>query len=316
MRICVTTITGREYDLSNITELCLTSTARVACDSLAVNFMCCDGAEEIVTVKAFDGETCLFNGLCDMQKNKITDEGFNVYIYARSTAALLVDNEAEPFTYNRPTAKQLWFTFAKPFGFKWDLPDIQCGDKYEVTMGTSCYGAISHFVSTAADRQIYITADNHIRLLEESTDIKSLNAYNVLSVQYVINRSEPLTEICFKKDISSSGYKMHTKAKAADCLMLSRRKHYVNLMSLAPWQRAYTIAQKLKASYENYETLEAVVSGYVREELYQRFSFSLRLGNDNDYLLSEKRYVVDKNGERTRLILKKKFDIKEITYVD
>ena len=40
------------------------------------------------------------------------------------------------------------------------------------------------------------------------------------------------------------------------------------------------------------------------------------LGDFEDYLLFEKIYSVDKNGEQTKLVLRKNIDIEEVNYVD
>lgn len=109
---------------------------------------------------------------------------------------------------------------------------------------------------------------------------------------------------------------MHTCSGIQNDIKLSERKQYINLCSLPQWQREYTVVKKLKTSYNDYKVLEVIVSGYAADRIYQRFSYLSSMGNYSDYLLTEKKYIYDKNSERTRLVLKKDIDIKEITYVD
>lgn len=71
-----------------------------------------------------------------------------------------------------------------------------------------------------------------------------------------------------------------------------------------------------KESFKNYKNVELTVLGYVEEELYQRFNIQCEIGSFDDYLLSEKIYYYDSNGEKTKLILSKNIDIKEVNYVD
>lgn len=316
MRIEIWTIDSEKYCPEDITEICFTQSAGIACDSLSVNFKSTDLIQEITEVKAFDRGELIFNGCCDQQRIRECDKGFEINVFARSSASLLTDNEAEPFTYNMPSAKQLWFTFAKKFGFKYALPDVQGNEKYEIVKGTSCYGAISQFVSLTTGDDIRVTPQNSITVLRKSENIKSLNSYNILSAQAVINRSEPLSEICFKKTSSSAGYKLHTCAGVKKDMKLNDRKQYINLSSLPQWQREYTVTKKLKDSYKDYKILEVVVSGFVKDRIYQRFSYKSVIGMYREYLLTEKKFIYDKNAERTKLVLKKDMDIKEITYVD
>lgn len=316
MKIEIETVDGEKYEPENIAELNFTQTAEAACDCFSAVFKSDIPVGEIVTVHVFDEDKLVFSGYCDTQRMSKNKDGFQVYFYARSYASILVDNEAEPYTYNKPSARQLCFTFAEPFGFTCDLPEIAIEQKYEVAKGISCYGAISRFVELTAGKQIYVTPQNSIRLREKSRDIKEFGRYKILSAKSVVNRSEPLSQICFKRASSSAGYRLHTAAAAQTDFKLCERKQYVNLSSLEQWQREYAVVQRLKNSYKNYKILEITVSGYVKENLYQRFSYSSEIGNFEDYILTEKKYTVDKNGGNTRLTLKKEFDVKEITYVD
>ncbi len=316
MKIIVNTIDDKEYELENLIEFNFNQTVGAACDCFSAVFKSGATIGEIVTVKVYENSILLFNGYCDSQRTKEDSKGFEIYFYARSSASILVDNEAQPFTYNKPTANQLCFTFAKPLGFECKLPFIKSDDKYEVTKGTSCFGAIGQFVSLTDGGEIYVTPQNTIKLYEKSSDIKVLNSYKILSACSVINRSEPLSEILFKRTSSSAGYKLHTKAQVKDDLRLNERRQYVNLTSLPQWQREYAVYERLKASFESYKILEVTVAGYVSEKLYQRFSYNSKIGDFEDYILVEKKYTSDERGKLTRLTLKKEIDLKEITYVD
>ena len=316
MKIEIHTVDDSEYVIENAVEINFTQSADAACDCFWAVFKTDKTVGEIVSVRVFDDDKLIFNGYCDTQRISENKNGVEVFFYTRSTASLLVDNEAMPFTYNKPTAKQLCFTFAEPFGFQSDLPELMTEQKYEIAKGTSCYGAVSRFVELTTGKQIYVTPQNRIGLYEKSEKIKSLGGYKILSIRAVINRSEPLSQICFKREASSSGYRLHTAAQSRKDFKLCERMQFVNLSSLEQWQREYSVLQKLKNSYKDYKVLELTVSGYVKDELYQRFSYSSKIGDFEDYILIEKKYTVDKNGSMTRLILKKEIDVKEITYVD
>lgn len=316
MIIIAESVNGNEFEIIDITEINFTQTASVACDSLSVKYKSDNVPDEITSIKAYDRGELIFFGYCDNQRISEDKNGYEIFFYARSSACLLVDNEAQPYTYNMPTANQLWFTFARPLGFSYGLPSISSNNKYEVTKSTSCYGAISRFVSMTTGKYIRVSPNNRISLLEKSDDIKDLGLRDVISAEAVINRSEPVTRIRFKKNSYDPGYKMNMEAAAQSQYMLIPREKYVNLSSLPAWQREYSVYQTLKQSYEDYKILNITVKGFLREPLYQRFSYYSALGNYEDYVLSEKEYILDGSGEITKLTLKKEIDIKEITYVD
>lgn len=198
-------------------------------------------------------------------------------------------------------------------GFENALPDIISNNSYEVSIGASCFGAINNFVKLLTDEEIYVDCCDRIKSYCESEDIKSLNSCKVISEAAVINRSEPLSQINFKKTLSDN-YNLHTKSQFADKIGINRQL-YVNLTSLPQWQREFTISRDLKKSFDEYKQLELTVKGYFDENIYQRFDFDGATGAYKDYILIEKKYTFDKNGEVTKLLLKKKNDAEVVTYV-
>ncbi len=315
MNIKAVTISGNEIDIKNIFEFNLTQTAGIPCDCLSFYFKNKTPIDEIVYVKAYQDKKIIFNGFCDCQKMTQAQDGFEIFIYSRSSASLLVDNEAEPFTYNKPTANQLYFNYAKDFGFTSCLPDIYSNDKYEVAKGSSCFGAINQFVYLKSGKNIYVSPDNEIGLYEQTKSKNNFDKYKIISFAATVNRSEPISCINFKQTLGESGYRLHTKSEISDAIAI-KRNQYINLSALPQWQREYIILQKLRSSYEDYKTLELIVSGAVEENLYQSFSFNLQEIEYDDYVLMEKKYIFDEKGERTKLLLKKSIKIEGITYVD
>ena len=315
MKLVAQTVDGVKLEIENITRLTFSRSANAACDSVWAYFKSEAAVGEIDSVMLFDGKKLVFNGYCDCQKMTENKDGFEVYIFARSGASLLVDNQAEPYTYLSPSAKQLCLLYANHFDIKCALPEIYSTQSYQVLGGTSCYGAINQFVYFCTGYSITVTPENELCLLTPSENIKSLDKYTVLSVKATINRSEPITIINYKDSLNADGYRHHTRSDYAEAQQI-RRSRYINLNSLAPWQRDFTVLQKIKKSFDEYKLLELEIAGYADEDLLQRFSFSSRSGNFDDYALTEKRYICDENGKRTRLTLRKMVDVKENTYVD
>lgn len=313
MKIVVSTIDDREYTLKNIVQFSIVQTYGIACDSLSVKFKMSEKIGEIVKVKVYKADRLIFNGFCDNQRSTADKNGMIHYFYARSSACLLVDSKTQPYTYNCPTTMQLYINCARDLGFENAMPDIFSNNKYEVSIGCSCFGAINNFVKLLTDNEIYVDCNNKIKIYSESKDVKSLNGYKIISETAVINRSEPLSQINFKKTLSVD-YNLQTTSKLANALGIDRQR-YVNLTSLPQWQREFTISRDLKKSFDNYKQLELSIKGYCDENIYQRFDFQSATGEYKDYILIEKKYTFDKNGEVTRLLLKKKNDVGVVTYV-
>lgn len=311
MKITAFDIDGTEYAPDDIYRLTMTESADAACSSLSFYFKSDKRVGELVSVRAYENGENIFSGFCDCQKISREGSGYSVYIYARSSACLLVDSRSQPFTFSCPSARQLWAQYARDKGFKYGLGDISCNEKYEVSSSVSCYGAINNFVSAQTGSGIYVSPHGEILLLSESIDVKQLEKYSIISEQTIINRSEPISLISFKREQDTS-YNAHIMS------MLAREKgitstRFCNLSSLPQWQRENTVLQQLRSSFDSYMLLEVTVAGSVSERLYQRFSYG---GDKEEYILTEKKYSVGGNGEQTRLTLKKRIDAGEVMYVD
>lgn len=314
MKIVLKNVEKKEFSADDITEFVMTETVGAACSCVQLKFKSDCPVGEIASVKVYHNEKIVFNGFCDNQRISLCSRGFDISIYARSSAAILVDNEAKPFTYKAPSAKQLCLNNTERFGFKCCLPEISCNYKYQVIKGTSAYGAVNNFVSLIAGIPVYVTPDNEIKIFEKSSKEKDLGNYDIISFTAVINRSEPVSKINYKKE-ASTFYNIHIESQTAAGIGLSRER-YLNLSSFPQWQRDYCATEKLKASFESYEILELQVNGYVTDELYSTFFYSGELGYFSDYILTEKKYCRSGDSEITKLILKKKIDAKENIYVD
>jgi len=314
MKIVLKNVEKQEFSAENITEFIMTETVGAACSCVQLKFKSDCPVGEIVSAKVYHNEKLVFNGFCDNQRLSQCSQGFDISIYARSSAAILVDNEAKPFTYKAPSAKQLCLNNTEQFGFKCCLPEISCNYKYQVTKGTSAYGAVNNFVSLITGIPVYVTPENEIKIYEKSRKEKNLSNYDIISFTAVINRSEPVSKIHYKKE-TSAFYNIHMESQTAAEIGISRER-YLNLSSFPQWQRDYCAAEKLKASFENYKILELQVNGYVSDELYSPFFYSGKSGDFRDYILTEKKYCQSGDSEITKLILKKAIDAKENIYVD
>lgn len=297
-----------------ITSFELTSGISAACDGLRLNFCCSEPIGEVISVRATEENRIIFNGFADKQKISLAKNGFSGFIYARSSAALLVDNEAEPRQYNYPTAKQLCIQNAQDLGFACDLPDICCEDSYYVLKGTSRFGAINDFASMLFGAGIYVSPDNTIRAYGKSGNIKSLDEYEILNASYVMNRSEVLSGIDYKIN-SADKYIYHLESPFAVNNGI-QRKRLLNLSSLPAWERKAKAAQKISNSLLNCYVLEISLSGIADFMPADRINVSFdRLSANGEFLVYEIIKEKNVNGEKTTLILKKEIQEALLNYV-
>lgn len=117
----------------------------VPADSLYAE-MKCPGCTEIAEIRLYkDGEE-VFRGIADDETRIMSASGSVLKLSARSPAAYLLDNEAEPRGYNHPSAKLMAERYAEPFGIISDENDeaVYFGQQ-DVLKGASCYSALKTF---------------------------------------------------------------------------------------------------------------------------------------------------------------------------
>lgn len=315
MRFVFYEIGGEKIEPKQVISYEMTSEVGAACDGLRLTFESAQPLGEIVCVKAYDEKRLVFNGAPDVQKLTADARGFVNFIYARSSAALLVDNEAKPFQYFKPSAEQLCLNNAADLGFTCELGRIYSESSYFVPKGKSRFGAINDFVFAVFGANIYVTPNNAIRAFELSDRVKRLDAYTLGSVSCIINRSEPISEIDYKIS-AADNYVFHYKNEFAAKRGI-RRGRLLNLSALPAWQREAAAQKLLSESCLDYYCVEACILGECDLELFDRVLVDIDgFAEKGEYVVYELVKSKGGDGEKTTALLKKSQRGELVNYVD
>lgn len=305
---------GRAVCPESITSYELVSELDAACDGLRLRFLN-KSVIECSRVKAYDdGGNLVFSGIADRQEGSYENGIKSSFVYARSTAAVLVDNEAYPCNYYNPSAEMLCNLNAGGFGFSCRLPAISSEEVYCVSKGTSCFGAVNEYVRAKTGRGIYVNPENEICIFPGEERLRSINDMDVISLKSVINRSEVISRIDYKNNCGDK-YNSHFESKTAAGRGIMRRR-LVNISALPGWQRAANLENRLKDSLSKLYMAEIVVAGSADIRLYDRMLLNLpELQLCGEYYVCRIVRRKNKNGEAICISLSKKFDGELINYV-
>ena len=148
----------------------------------------------------------------------------------------------------------------------------------------------------------------------ESNTLKKLYDYSVVSLSYVINRSEPISEIDYKIN-SADNYSYHFKSDFVQKMGI-KRKRMINLSAVPLWQREINAQKRIKNALDEYYSVSAVISGNCDLEIYDRVLINSDMfGEDNEFYVSELVFSKNENGESTSVLLKKKINGELVNYV-
>lgn len=308
MIFSLTDVVGKEYTVENALSYEIIDEAGASCKGLRLYFDADCEIGEIACVKAKNDSSMVFNGFCDLQKESRVQNGFEYFIYARSLASVLVDNEAEPFEYKNPTAKQLFINNARQFGFKCSLPDIFTKNSYIVSKGTSCFGAVNDFVFMMTGFPVYVDENGSMRVYGNGKKVRYLDGYHIISQEYIISRSSVVSRVDYKIN-ASEGYKYHCMGSIAKQNKIQRSRK-INLSGLPVWQREKAAERKITASLDEYYSLKIRLSGVYDFNLFDKVKT-----DKGEFFVSEITYVKNEKGEMTTLVMKRKPEGKMINYV-
>lgn len=287
--------------------------ANAACDGLRLTFLCGENMPQIYRVYVYDGEDCVFNGYADVQKVTMDASGCSCFLYARSSACLLVDNEAQPVSLVQPTSHQIFSCFAKEFGFENALPETAVDTLYLVQKGTSCFGVLHDFIQNACGSNVYVNAQNELCVYQTGSRL-IVPQEQILSFSRITERGAPVSSYYYKID-SSEPY-LHRLTSGYLNQAAIQRRRYVNLAAYPAGQRERLLKQKMYEKAQSYDCLEMTVQGEVTVPLFASLqSDGTQLQAYAGYLLYARELSGSSSGVQTKLNFKKKVDLQEVAHV-
>lgn len=312
VKFVFTTIDENTFEAENVVSYELRCDKDAPCDSLRLYFKPKETLAELVDVKAYCDSDLIFNGFVDVQKENVFSNDKVCYVYARSTASVLVDNQAMPCTYYSPTAYAIFSKNCRDFSFDCCLPKLISDSYYQVKNGCSCFDAINDFVNAVSGENVRITPDNKVTILNCKGKI-NLDNCDVINGEKIINRGTALSKVDYKI-FNDNDYKYHRLSRFAQERKINRTI-IKNLSAESDFQKEKILNCVISNANENYHTYRIELAGYVKVELMDCL-VSSKLDFLDNVFVSSIRHSLDSFGEKTVILAYKKYDFKEISYVD
>lgn len=276
--------------------------ADAACDGIRLSFLTEKPLGEAVEITAYLNGEKVFFGFADYQ----SEEKSRVFVYARSSACILVDNEAPQAAFNAPSAASLYGFYAKPFGFKSRLKRLFTEYEYTVSKGESCYGAINAFVSAICSKNVAVSPENELYVPDGKTAFY-VDPKRIIGIKKAVSRSGAVSRIDYKTD---GEYNRHRLSKTLEEKGIIRTRR-LNTSNVSAFQRSGVLGRIIRNSARDYYTATLVLDGAEAPQLYS----PAVLEGLEGYLVTAFRVMLGKNGEKTELTLAKPLDLKEKDYV-
>ena len=124
-------------------------------------------------IAAYNGDELIFEGQLDELSRVHKDNGLALKLCARSAAAVLLDNEAEPLSYRNPTAVLMYYKHLKPFGLtdvEYDLTPIL--GYMRIDKGMTQWQAVERFCKIRYGSKLRISGSGKVYLKGFKSDKK------------------------------------------------------------------------------------------------------------------------------------------------
>lgn len=146
---------GKIHSLPAVYKLKISQSADVPADSLKIHlYGICE--EEYGRVLVYDGAECIFTAEVDEQIARIGETPCTELI-CRSTAAVLLDNEAKPRNFVSPCTDLIFRTYAAPYGFsEYEGENLSFQGEFSVQKGVSCYEVLENFSSNVYGKSLKV----------------------------------------------------------------------------------------------------------------------------------------------------------------
>ena len=124
-------------------------------------------------IAAYDGDRLIFEGQLDELSRVHMDKGLALKLCARSAAAVLLDNEAEPLSYRNPTAALMYYKHLEPFGLtdvEFDLTPVL--GYMRIDKGMTQWQAVERFCKIRYGSKLRISGSGKVYLKGFKSDKK------------------------------------------------------------------------------------------------------------------------------------------------
>lgn len=307
LRVLLTGSDGHTQPLHALT-VSLDGDTKVPADSLTVTCPF-DNAlrQNAAKIEAYDGERLVFSGKPDKIVTEKRTQGAILRFSARSPAAALLDNEAEPITYFQPTVGLMESRHLAPFGIRVMTRDnTPYYDALKIVKGMSHWQVLQSFCRNRFQCEPRVTGDGRAYLNGEPED-GTVFFSDTGGVRYfaLTEYQKPhclLSEVRLKFEQANAYHAVIENTSPAARGV--RRVRYVNAAS--DKTTLATAEKMLENSNRSSYSLRLRCLGCQSAALGKRAAVQDSvLGLTDNLLVRQVSYTADSKGERSVIVLEK-----------
>ena len=308
LKVTGLTVGDVQMGLNNVLKARIEKSLWIPAHSFYGEFLWEGPMEELKYLTITANKETVFHGPVDEQVLSCTERGTILSVSARSRAAYLLDNEAIPRIYDRPSFADICSIHCKPYGFETYRGEGRCPAKFQVSKGMTEWEVLDRFCRNVLGRHVRITEDDVVdageRVERENVIISNHipGGFRFSSAKAGYKRYGVLSEIQYKLN-SSEDYHYFIKNEDAQRRGISARR-LVNLGGMPDWMNAEMTQGKLDNSARDQFTVTAVLPEILSVRVGMNAAFlDPALGEYRNLVVSAVSCRIDTQGAFTTVVL-------------
>lgn len=310
LKFILTDCDGNKFKVDTPLTVVLNSEYDVPADDVTITFSYNKNiSDKVNLITAENNGKVVFKGIIDEVENIKNNRAVITRIKARSMAGILLDNEAEPVTYDNATADFIFDKHLKPFGIDEFVADnTPLWDNLKIYKGMTHWQVYENFCKNLYGSMPRITSDG-IALFNggNEDDMLCFSDKNIGIGYYSINEDNKRYKLISKvmlKLKSFGGYVGSIENDNQNCSGITRVRLVNATADTSPVDTAdKIIAQSNEDSYSVMLKCAGCFIDIMRKHCMVSDSV---FGISDNLIVSKLRYVLDADGEITSVELKRR----------
>lgn len=265
--------------------------------------------EQLSDIALYDDERLLFIGVIDEEEHQRGAQGEYLKISARSLAAHLLDNEAEPCTYDHPSLSLIYERYVKPFGITMeDKDDAVFFGEQSVMKGFSCWRVLKNFCTACFSTVPRISSVGVLcpkGIQNDEVIIFGNEGVPYTQISEVKKRCEEISTV-YVKASNAGNYTLPIDNLSANARGVRRVRYLNAMLTESPLRCADSMIRNGdKKSYEIHLSCSVCLLG---KEGCRATVKDTALGQRDDLYIGSVHYRMTSDGEYSNIILKRRQD--------
>ena len=306
LRCVLRDVNGMEIIMPELLSLQVNADEGVPADSLDATFGYAPTAQ-LTGVTLYDDDTPLFIGIVDEEEHQCDPQGEYLRLSARSLAAHLLDNEAEPCSYDHPSLGLIYERYLKPYGITlFDGDDAVFFGEQSVMKGASCWRVLKNFCTACYSSVPRVSSVGVLYpkgIRQNETISFGGDGIRYTSIREVQKRCEEISAV-YVKASNSGTYSLPIENPQAIERGVRRVRYLNAMLSESPMRCADAMIRNgEKKAYAIHLSCPSCLLG---KEGCRAVLRDTVLGNKEDLYISAVHYRMTKDGAYSSVTLKRR----------